>query len=269
MQEFKPDTIVSQANDKLKALNALKKTCENNLKYAPTGFVRVQKYRSDYQYYLRTGPKDFCGKYIRKKDMPIAHSIIQRDYYSDLLKEIDAEIAALEHLINSYHPEKAISVYSDLAEGRRRFITPAISSDSDYIKQFLSQKYAPLGFSENDSEYYTFFGLRVRSKSEIHIAEALHRHNIPFLFEYPLYLRGLGIVYPDFYCLNVRLRKIIIWEHLGMLDSENYATRNTNKTEKYILNNYIPGDNLILTFETLNHPLNIQVVEKLIETNLL
>lgn len=269
MKEFKPDTIVSQATNRLEALKKLKKTCEINLKHSPTGYIRIQKYRSDFQYYLRTEPYDFRGKYIRKNDMEIAEKIIQRDYYHDLLKETNSQIAALEHFINSYHPQKSITAYSNLSEARKRLITPPLLPDEDYINQFLNQKYEPLGFTENDPEHYTFFQLRVRSKSEILIAEALYRHGIPFIYEYPLSLKGLGIVHPDFYCLNVRRREIIPSEHLGMLDNENYAIRNTNKIEKYILNGYVPGNNLILTFETSNRPINIQVVEKMITTNLL
>lgn len=268
MNELKPDIIIACLTERLNELTELKKTCERKLRYAPTGFIRALKYRSDYQYYLRTDPADSCGKYIKKKDMNIVSEIVNRDYYLALYKETDEEITLLKRFLNSYHPDTAISLYSDLSEARKRFISPIILPDSDYIQNFLSQKYESLGFTENDAEFYTSFGLRVRSKSEILIAEALHRNNIPFLYEYPLFLKGLGIVHPDFYCLNIRRREIFPWEHLGMLDNELYANRNTGKIEKYILNNYIPGKNLILSFETSSHPINAQTIDKMISSYL-
>ena len=50
-------------------------------------------------------------------------------------------------------------------------------------------------------EIYTERGERVRSKSEKIIADKLFLQNIPYHYERPIYLKGFGMVYPDFCCL--------------------------------------------------------------------
>jgi len=67
-------------------------------------------------------------------------------------------------------------------------------------------------------ELYTAKGERVRSKSEIIIADSLMRAGVPYRYEFPIILNGYGKIYPDFTVLNVGLRKELYWEHLGMMD---------------------------------------------------
>ncbi len=72
-------------------------------------------------------------------------------------------------------------------------------------------------------------------------------------------------IYPDFVCLNVKRRKEIVWEHFGMVDNEDYANSMVNKINIYINNGYRFGDNFLMTFETMIYPINMQVVNSLIE----
>ena len=74
---------------------------------------------------------------------------------------------------------------------------------------------------------------------------------------------------PDFKCLNVRLRKVFYWEHLGKLGDQDYVNWNANKFEKYTLSKDFDESRLILTFETDNHPLNTRVIEEKIRRFLL
>ena len=105
----------------------------------------------------------------------------------------------------------------------------------------------------------------MRSKSEVIIGNALEARNIPYLPEFPVLLTGYGYVFPDFYILNVRLRKVIIWEHHGLLDESDYRENNfLRKNELYLANGYMPGDNLIQTFESRKHPLGTKTINTII-----
>ena len=117
--------------------------------------------------------------------------------------------------------------------------------------------------------FYTDKGERVRSKSEVLIANELYRHGIPYRYEYPVFNNGVIMAAPDFNCLNVRLRKEYYWEHLGMMGKEEYANRNTAKIEKYTLAKDFDETSLILTFETDRHPLNTKIIEQKIGTYLI
>jgi len=107
-------------------------------------------------------------------------------------------------------------------------------------------------------------GEQVRSKSEVIIADALNRMKIPYRYEYPLYLQKTGTIYPDFTVLNVKLRKEMYWEHLGMLDDSMYAENVVQKLTSYEQNEIFPGEKLILTFETKQQPLNQKLIMQLI-----
>jgi hypothetical protein len=101
------------------------------------------------------------------------------------------------------------------------------------------------------------------------IADMLEHYNIPYRYEYPLYLTGLGMVHPDFHCLNVTKRKEMIWEHFGMMDSISYANRNIRKLFYYEKNGYQAGVNMIMTFETSQTALNSNAIRTKIEQFLL
>ena len=137
------------------------------------------------------------------------------------------------------------------------------------MRQWLSQPYTRLGFKEDDQEFYTAKGERVRSKSEILIADALLRHDVPYLCEVPVYDNGVIFAAPDFKCLNKRLRKVFYWEHLGKLGEPYYANRNVKKLEKYALAEDFDESSLVLTCETDGHPLNTKVIEAKIRKYLL
>ena len=81
---------------------------------------------------------------------------------------------------------------------------------------------------------------------------------------------GMGWVYPDFTILIVRLRKIVIWEHHGMLDERDYRENNfLRKNNAYIANGFFPGKNLIQTFESLKNPINLETIEAVINEYLI
>ena len=97
------------------------------------------------------------------------------------------------------------------------------------------------------------------------IAETLTRHQIPYQYEYPLWLDAFGYVRPDFRCLNIRKRQIVFWEHQGRMDDPDYATHAIRKIRAYEESGIYVGQNLIITRESSDCPLNPDTVERWIE----
>ena len=124
----------------------------------------------------------------------------------------------------------------------------------------MNVEYEKKAFEENAPDFFTVNGERVRSKSEILIADALKRRNIPYRYEYPLQIPGTGKVHPDFICLNVRNRKVYIWEHNGMMSDSKYSDYAIKRIEMYALAGYYPGETLILSFETDTRPLSSRII---------
>ena len=115
-------------------------------------------------------------------------------------------------LKGKYIPKKQLQLAANLAQK---------DYDQHYAAQWLKVQYQGLSFTPDAPEYQTALGERVRSKSEVIIADALSRHQIPNRYEYPLKLskgQQTHIIYPDFLCLNIHTRREYIWEHFGMMD---------------------------------------------------
>lgn len=108
----------------------------------------------------------------------------------------------------------------------------------------------------------TSFGLMVRSKSEMMIAEQLRFAGLPFRYEPEILLRDSGQTekwYPDF---EIRIGRdwVVFWEHLGMMDNEDYVQRSREKTRRLVDNRIWFGRNLIMTMEDETQPLDINEV---------
>lgn len=251
------------------AMEELIAKISKRIESAAPGSLRINSKQGKYQYYHRINPSDPQGKYLTKKDRHLAEQLAQKDYDTKLLKVLKKQQKAIENFIEDYDPDAAEQVYMMLNEQRKALVTPEFQSDEEYVKQWLSQPYTRLGFKSTDQEFYTANGERVRSKSEILIADALLRNEVPYLCEVPVYENGVVFAAPDFKCLNKRLRKVFYWEHLGKLGDAEYSDRNAKKLEKYTLAEGFDESSLILTFETDNHPLNTKVIEEKIRRYLL
>ncbi|MDO4485441.1 MAG: hypothetical protein Q4C46_02490 [Bacillota bacterium] len=91
-------------------------------------------------------------------------------------------------------------------------------------------------------------GTMVRSKSELSIATFLDLKGLSYKSDELLILEGHEY-YPDFIIYRRSDGKIIIWEHLGMMDDPAYAEKVIHKLTVYSRNGYRLGDNLILTYD--------------------
>ena len=206
---------------------------------------------------------------MKTSERKTAVLLAQKDYDRRIIKCAETELNILNKLISSYELGVAEDVYEKLNAARRALVTPIFLPDDEFVKNWLAQSYEGLGFEEGALEFFADSGLRVRSKSEIGIANKYDELRIPMLFERPLKLKGWGTVYPDFTLLNVRLRKEFIHEHLGKMDDPDYAEENVAKINAYEKNGYYPGKNLILTFETKGNPFDTRKIEDIAKQYLL
>ena len=250
-------------------LESLKKTLSRKTASYPEGSLRVSTCKGHPQYYHRQNSQDRKGIYIPKRNSRLAERLAQKSYNQDLLSSINAELDAITLYLSHLPKAAAEEIYDLLSPARRALVVPMNEPDDAFAARWKSISYQEPDITASSSDLITENGERVRSKSEWIIANLLAKSGIPYRYEYSIYLNGLGTVYPDFTALNVRLRKEIIWEHLGMMDDPEYADRTVRKINAYNLNGYFFGDNLIFTAETLQHPINTHQVQTLIEHYLL
>ncbi len=259
------EEIKKELEKRRKQLLRIQKEKLKALKSAPEGCLRVCRHGEKIQYYYRRDPKDFNGVYIREKDMKLARKLAQKGYDEKVLKSTEEELKAIEKYLSCIPKQVAECIYENLHQGRRRLVKPIEEPVWEYIQNWEQVKYQGKPFAVETAKLYTEKGERVRSKSEVMIADVLYREGIPYRYEYPLDIDEWGYVYPDFTVLDVEGRRDIYWEHFGMMDDPDYTEKAIKKIELYERNGIIPGKNLILTFETKKTPINRNVVREIIK----
>ena len=242
----------------------LQKLEKNNKNYVERGYLKVSMSYNSYQYYVIDYENDKTPKYIKKSNLSLAKSIAQRDYEKQVIKSVEEELKCINRFINGMPEVTYEQVYDKLVEGRKTLVTPIVMTDEEYAKKWQEQIFTAKKIEAGTVGYETQRGEIVRSKSEVIIADALFFAEIPYHYEKPLKV-GNRTVYPDFTVLNVKTRKEYYWEHLGMLDDEDYLNKFLVKLDSYQKNGIRSGEKLILTKETKKHPLNTANVKETIK----
>ena len=264
------DELLNQLYLKCQKLDEIIMYAENYIKKAPEGTLRITRNHNTEQYYLRSDPKDTYGTYISKKDKELICGLAQKDYLQKLLQQAKNEKAQIKQLLEVYEPNKLKNIYDNIPKKRKKIVTPYILPENDFVNQWLNVEYERKSIDvESDNVIVTEKGEVVRSKSEKILADKFHLMNIPYHYEKPLHINGYGTIYPDYTVLNVRTRREYYWEHFGIMHQPDYCEKAIKKIESMQRNGIFIGDKLILTFESLNHPLNIRIVEGLIKKYLL
>lgn len=265
MEQLNSEEIREILEARRKYLLQLKRQKEKALSKAPEGTLRLCSRGGKPEYYRRIDTKDFNGEYIKKKDVQIAMALAQKDYDQRVLKAGEEELRRIAQFLRNPSQVSVEQVYESLHPDRQDLILPIRETDGQYVKEWQEKPYLGKEIYGSHPEYYTARGERVRSKSEVIIADLLNREGIPYKYECPVYLDAWGEVYPDFTVLNVRKRKEIYWEHLGMMDNAEYAENAIAKIYNYEQNGIFQGENLILTYETQKQPLNQKQIMRLVQ----
>ncbi|MBQ6602420.1 MAG: hypothetical protein IJH99_03355 [Eubacterium sp.] len=262
------EELVRLMQEEKTKLEAVIEQAEKRLKKAPEGSVRIAKCRRYLQFFLRNDPADKSGNYIPSKEKRLVDELIQKKYDKKLIKSAGEQLEAVNRFLRQYDPDGLDECYNQIIPGVRDRLFSAEEPDEVYAQKWEAQKYEAKPFSEDSPEHFTQKGERVRSKSEVMIANALYHAGIPYHYECPLFLEGT-LLHPDFTILRVRDRKTFYWEHLGMIDDTAYRNDAFSRIRMYERNGLFPGDRLLLTAESYRQPLNLAVVNAWIDRFLL
>ncbi len=250
------DELINKSNKVLLRLNDL-----------PDDKIITSKSNGCDQYYWYE-KETHKRRYVKKNEYKTLRKIAQRDYQIEINKKLYMLKNELERFLEHYDIEKINFVYSRMAEARKKLITPLVEPDDLFVQRWLDDEYESMPIND-DTGYYSNNAVRVRSKSELIIANQLEIYGIPYKYEKTLILSGNKRVRPDFICLNIHRREEFVWEHLGMMDNGAYASNNVIKINSYQQNGYLPGKNLILSFETSTKTLSSIIVNQIIENYLI
>lgn len=201
-------------------------------------------------------------KYISTKESATIEKLALKKYYESCLDDCIKEKTLLDQFIQDVQTLPNTS-------------QKLLATDSNYhtylAKALIPDTWASVPYEQNpykreDLIHNTFSGMKVRSKSEEIIANILFTNHIPFRYEAPLTLNG-ATMYPDFTVKNPKNNSYTYWEHLGLMDKKEYKDHAMEKISTYCDHNIIPDVNLILTYETQQHPLDSSWVQQLVMRN--
>ena len=162
--------------------------------------------------------------------------------------------------------EKIIILYNENAYKLKDYSSLAFS---DIARRFTCLFSAPKIVEYNNQFYEdklihkTKRGEMVRSKSEVIIANMLFDSGIEYSYEVELQLKNNVVMHPDF--TIYKGGKAIYWEHLGMLQREDYRKGWDLKSKTYELNDIIEGKNLVISRDGLDGGLDSQEIDRLIK----
>lgn len=238
------------------------------LRCAGADRLHASPHRRTVQFYriLPDGSKEYL-----RSGSPWIPQLAQKEYDQNVLKAAEQEEKLLSKLAAFYdRREDPESQYEKMLPAKRLYVEPVWEPDDEYVRKWLARPYTGLKYPEEYTDFVTDHGEKMRSKSEMIIANLLRKKGIPYRYECPLDLidaenHCVETVYPDFTILRVRDRQKLYWEHLGLLEKPNYFKRNLRKIQLYEMNGYLPGQKLIVTYETSFVPLNVRLLDQMIE----
>ncbi len=244
------------------------KTLEEKVEKLPDGRLKIKRHGNSVYYYF-TG-EDTKERLLKKEDKKLLEDLLQKSYLEKVVKASKTEIESLNRIKKLYPDLVAEDVYMQLPEERKAFVKPIVPTDEQFIQRWQSKAFTPKPVSADLPVYLTMKGERVRSKSEVIIADRLNAGGIPYMYECPVTFKRndeMMTVYPDFTILRISDRKTAYLEHCGRMDDPGYAEDMINRINDYSYAGIIQGDNLFLTFETSAAPIDMSVLEKMINKN--
>lgn len=245
-----------------------KRELEKLISQAPDGtlvssYNRV-KNKPYYKWYVRVSSKK---SYIPSSSKDLARELARKKLRQQRLKDIDAELNAIDSYLKKHrensdlktllHSPAIVSLLSEDNPVLSEKTNPALSED---LEKWAHEEYEMNPAFPEGKIVPTVDGIMVRSKSEAFIVMLLSVCHIPYRYECRLNIGG-HVFYPDFTIRHPLTGEYFFWEHVGMLEDPTYASNFLHKLHIYLSNGLFPDRNLILTYETVDHPFDIAIAK--------
>ena len=250
-------------------LEEIMQKTEKRLLNAPPGTLYVSKKEKWLQYYHHLPGEKKERIYLPKTNMELIQKLAQKSYDEKVLKLVKARLAQIKRITKDYSEDEIEQIYLRESDKRKKLICPVEPTWEQQLENWMSEDYKGKAYKEGTPVILTEKGERGRSKSEKILADYFYRKEIPYKYERPLYLKGFGIIYPDFTFFSRKRNQEIYWEHDGRMGDPVYVQNAILKIQAYEDNDIYPGERLILTYETEKTVLDTRKIEKLVERYLL
>lgn len=197
------------------------------------------------------------GKRIRKsinRDKKRIQGLARKKYLEEEATMLKSNIRAARVFLDDYEDVSADNILGKLPKEIRSKCL-AVNNEQTWANQpYTQSQYKP-----ENKIHTTTRGLKVRSKSELLIAEKLYEHDVQFRYEQLLHISGMDFA-PDF-TIRTEDGSLIYWEHCGLTNNKTYMEKHKWKLSVYEKAGIVPWENLIVTYDDKNGILNLSTVE--------
>ena len=226
----------------------------------PDGKIICTSNGNSYKWYCSDGHKSL---YIPKSERNLAEQLAIKKYLKQMKEDCIQEKRAIDFYLRHHSQRKTEDLLINKS-GYQELLSPYFKPKSKEAEHWMTAPFEQNPKYPENKIYPTSSGNIVRSKSETLIDMVLYTNRIPFRYECALHI-GDVTIYPDFTILHPKTGKIIYWEHFGRMSDPKYNRNIGDRIQTYVNNAIIPCIDLITTYETMDHPLTVQAIEKIVK----
>lgn len=239
---------------------ALIRSYEKKIAESPEGRLHCRRIHGKLTYYRVRD--DGSREKIKPEDKDLLIALRTKGYFQKAIKILKKNLKLEWNLV------KGFQTFTFLAA---EMLLPNAYCE-DFLREWINDNYTVNNSYLEHKIFETSFGLKVRSKSEVLIAELLHALGIPFHYDEEVTFRDSAGNWHTFsvdFIIMTPSGEKIYWEHMGLFHQESYRIKNFTKMRVLYDNEIMLMNNFIITMESKRHPLNAPTVDRIIRGQIL
>lgn len=228
----------------LKHHEKLLKLCKRELEKMPAGSLTIR--RDD-------GRISYCQSIEGKKkgittNKDLVYALARKKYLLVLIERLENNIKLLKKADKNYKTIELTAIMEDMPIYLRSMPIEVYDQHIRRKNKWMGEPFEQSNYKPEEKIHATASGLKVRSKSEVIIAEKLDAYQIPYRYEQVIYIGKYDFA-PDFTILTKE--GIKYWEHCGKVNDNEYIRRHKWKMSMYEKVGIVPWKNLIVTYDMI------------------
>ncbi len=266
----------------------LQKEQKRELRKLPPGQLSVRKKKGK-KHYMQLFPEGFDDKVKRvrrgiSQNEDMIHALARKKYLQQSLKLLDKNIPALEKLLAVHKAPTPDNIINALPKTYEELPPRAFLPNLRKKNEWAKADYEQNAYRSEAKMHITAQGLKVRSKSEVIIADKLDAYGIPYHYDEMIYIENQSLS-PDFIILHGHQQDesyragsayssdepkgFMYWEHCGMVNDPAYMRHHKWKLDMYEKAGIVPWKNLILTYDDEHGNIDARLIDAEIKIRLL
>ncbi len=217
------------------------------------------------KYYQRLPVKGYRKKERRygiKRQPEVLNGLVRKEYVTSAISILERDIKTIETALRWYTPSDENSIMQDFMLKYPELIGCVYADQS--LDAWKNAFHSIDDYHPESLRSFDISGNGRRSKNELYIASRLEHYGLVYRYDCPTGIPGLYSI-PDFQVIRPRDRKLIYWEHFGMMDDLEYRIDYRNKMNEYERFGIVPWDNLITTYSPSANVLDARMIEATIQ----